>query len=97
MLLGRACSSSTAIHCHTLRRHKASHTGEWIASDCEADLTEFDFSDMKPVRFELRPKDERLTIRLPANLLATLKGEAARHKMPYGRFIRMTLEHALKR
>ena len=63
----------------------------------EADLTEFDFSDMKPVRFELRPKDERLTIRLPANLLATLKSEAARHKMPYGRFIRMTLEHALKR
>lgn len=61
-----------------------------------ADLTEFDFSDMKPVKFELAPKDERLTIRVPSTLLAQLKAEAKKLKMPYGRFIRMKLEHSLE-
>lgn len=61
-----------------------------------ADLLEFDLSTMKPVRFELAPKDERLTIRVPATLLAQLKAEAKKLKMPYGRFIRMKLEHSLE-
>jgi predicted DNA binding CopG/RHH family protein len=61
-----------------------------------ADLSDYDLSDMKPVSFERRPKDERLTIRLPSHLLAVLKSEAARQGMPYGRFIRQTLEKAVK-
>ncbi|MDI7776251.1 CopG family antitoxin [Asticcacaulis sp. EMRT-3] len=61
-----------------------------------ADLSDYDFSDMRPMNFERRPKDERLTIRLPSHLLALLKSEAARRHMPYGRFIRQTLEKAVK-
>lgn len=61
-----------------------------------ADLSEFDLSSMKPVRFELSAKDERLTIRLPATLLLKLKAEAKKFNMPYGRYIRMTLEHSLE-
>lgn len=60
-----------------------------------ADLSEFDLSSMKPVRFELSAKDERLTIRLPKTLLDRLKLEAKKLNIPYGRYIRMTLEHSL--
>lgn len=61
-----------------------------------ANLSEFDLSSMKPVRFELSAKDERLTIRLPKTLLDRLKIEAKKLNMPYGRYIRMTLEHSLQ-
>ena len=43
-----------------------------------ADLTEYDLSDMKKVRFELARKDVSISLRLPAALLATLKAEAAK-------------------
>lgn len=62
-----------------------------------ADLSEFDLLSMKPVRFELSAKDERLTIRLPSTLLLKLKAEAKKYNMPYGRYIRMTLEHSLEK
>ena len=61
----------------------------------EADLTEFDWSDMKPVRFEFAAKDARINMRLPANLLAAVKQRAAREHMPYQRFIRRALEGAV--
>ena len=61
-----------------------------------ADLSESDLSSMKPVKFELSAKDERLTIRLPSTLLLKLKAEAKKYNMPYGRYIRMTLEHSLE-
>jgi predicted DNA binding CopG/RHH family protein len=47
----------------------------WLQS---ADLAEYDFSDMKKVRFELARKDASNSLRLPAALLATLKAEAAK-------------------
>lgn len=61
----------------------------------EADLTEYDWSDMKPVRFEFAAKDARINMRLPADLLAAVKAKAARERMPYQRFIRRALEGAV--
>jgi predicted DNA binding CopG/RHH family protein len=61
----------------------------------DADLTEFDWSDMKPMRFEFSTKDARVNMRLPADLLAAVKARALRERMPYQRFIRRALEGAL--
>ena len=57
----------------------------------KADLTE-----MRPVRFEFQPKDERVNMRLPRPLLEAVKATAARAGMPYQRFIRQALEEAVR-
>ena len=61
----------------------------------EADLSEYDWSDMKRIRFEFAAKDARINMRLPADLLAAVKERAARERMPYQRFIRRALEGAV--
>lgn len=67
---------------------------EFVAT---ADLTDFDWSDMKPTRFEFTAKDARINMRLPADLLAAVKARAAHEHMPYQRFIRRALEGAVAR
>ena len=61
------------------------------------DLSDLDFSQFKPVKFELRRKDERVNMRLPGALLASVKARAEQEGMPYQRFIRMAIESALAR
>jgi predicted DNA binding CopG/RHH family protein len=65
---------------------------EFVAT---ADLSEFDFSDMKPMWFELRPKDKSVSLRLPEQLLDEVRNTAKRAGIPYQRFIRMAIERAL--
>jgi predicted DNA binding CopG/RHH family protein len=60
-----------------------------------ADLSEYDLTGMVPVRFELKPKDKSVNLRLPAQLLEAVQTQAKRVGMPYQRFIRMALERAL--
>ena len=60
-----------------------------------ADLTRYDLSGMRPVRFEFAPKSARLNMRLPEDLLAAVKDAAAESGVPYQRFIRQLLERAL--
>ena len=55
-----------------------------------------DLSEMRPVRFEFQPKDERVNMRLPRPLLEAVKATAARAGMPYQRFIRQALEEAVR-
>ena len=62
----------------------------------KADLTEYDLSEMRPVRFEFQPKDERVNMRLPRPLLEAVKATAAMAGMPYQRFIRQALEEAVR-
>jgi predicted DNA binding CopG/RHH family protein len=62
-----------------------------------ADLSEYDFSEFKPARFEFQKKSARLNMRLPQSLLSALKEKATRRGIPYQRFIRETLERALAR
>ena len=59
------------------------------------DLSELDFSQFKPVRFEFEKKDEQINMRVPRPLLAALKARAKARGIPYTRFIRETLERAM--
>lgn len=62
----------------------------------EADLTEYDFSQMVPMHFEFAKKDERVNMRLPGELLAAVKAKAKLRGLPYQRFIREALEQAVR-
>jgi predicted DNA binding CopG/RHH family protein len=63
----------------------------------QADLTDYDLSEMRLVRFEFQPKSERINMRLPKPLLDAVKAAAAKAGMPYQRYIRQTLEAAVQR
>jgi predicted DNA binding CopG/RHH family protein len=60
-----------------------------------ADLSEYDLSDMTPMRFELRKKDRAVSLRLPERLYEAVKQRAQSIGIPYQRFIRMAIENAL--
>ncbi|MDQ3562845.1 MAG: BrnA antitoxin family protein [Pseudomonadota bacterium] len=61
----------------------------------EADLTDYDLSGFKPVRFEFEKKDARVNMRLPEPLLTAVKEHARKRGIPYQRFIREALEQAV--
>ena len=60
-----------------------------------ADLTEYDLSQFKPMHFELQPKSERVNMRLPKPLLDAARARAQAEGIPAQRFIRRALEMAL--
>jgi predicted DNA binding CopG/RHH family protein len=60
-----------------------------------ADLTQFDWSDMKRVKFEFQPKDTSVNLRLPKALLDAVRKRAEAEGMPYQRYIRLALEQSL--
>jgi predicted DNA binding CopG/RHH family protein len=60
-----------------------------------SDLTEYDLSNMRLVRFEFEPKTERVNMRLPRTLLDAVKARAAKQGIPYQRYIRQALENAV--
>ncbi|HEY0331254.1 MAG TPA: CopG family antitoxin [Rhodopseudomonas sp.] len=62
----------------------------------EADLTQYDLSDMVPMQFEMKPKNKSVNLRLPAQLLAAVQQRAKQAGIPYQRYIRMALERALQ-
>jgi predicted DNA binding CopG/RHH family protein len=66
---------------------------QFIAS---SDLTQYDLSTLKPTQFEFAPKEARINMRLPGQLLSAVKRAAKRRGVPYQRFIRQTLEEAIK-
>jgi predicted DNA binding CopG/RHH family protein len=59
------------------------------------DLSQLDFSQFKPARFEFEKKDEQINMRVPKPLLAAVKARAKARGIPYTRFIRETLERAI--
>ena len=60
-----------------------------------ADLTQYDLSVMRPMRFEFEAKEARVNMRLPGKLLDAIKAAAQRAGVPYQRFIRHALEEAI--
>ena len=82
-----------------MKRKLPRPAGDQAAADFveAADLTEFDLSGMQPVRFEFAPKEARVNMRLPGELLAAVKAAADKAGMPYQRFIRRALEQAIER
>lgn len=75
----------------TLKSDKGAE--EFVAS---SDLTEYDLSGMRMMRFEFQPKSERVNMRLPRPLLDAVKAKAAKAGVPYQRFIRQALEDAVQ-
>ena len=73
--------------------HSDKEAEDFVAS---ADLTQYDLSGMRMVRFEFQPKSERVNMRLPKPLLEAVKESAAEAGMPYQRFIRQALEAAVQ-
>jgi predicted DNA binding CopG/RHH family protein len=57
-----------------------------------ADLSQYDLSGFKPLRFEIEPKSAALNMRLPAALLDAVKVKAKSKGIPYTRYVRMLLE-----
>jgi predicted DNA binding CopG/RHH family protein len=62
----------------------------------KADLTEYDLTGLRTMRFEFQPKSERVNMRLPKPLLKAVKASAAKAGVPYQRFIRQALEVAVQ-
>ena len=62
-----------------------------------ADLTEYDLTGGRLVRFEFEKKTGRVNMRLPERLLNAVRKTAAARGIPYQRFIREALEHAVQR
>ncbi len=60
-----------------------------------ADLSDYDLSGAQFVRFEMKPKDKSVNLRLPEALLRAVRIEADRAGIPYQRFIRLALERAI--
>lgn len=68
----------------------------------EADLSEYDFSDFRPLSevladTELQRKSKTITFRLSETLLDMLKAEAKNRDMPYQRLMRQILAKGLMR
>jgi predicted DNA binding CopG/RHH family protein len=72
-------------------------TDEEAEAFLEQDLSDLDFAQFKPVRFEFARKDARVNMRLPEPLLEAIKARAKARGIPYQRFIREALEHAVMR
>jgi predicted DNA binding CopG/RHH family protein len=63
----------------------------------EADLSDYDFSGFKPMRFELEKKTRQINLRVPDALLVALKAHAKQRQLPYQRIIREAIEQAITR
>jgi predicted DNA binding CopG/RHH family protein len=62
-----------------------------------ADLSEYDFSGFRPMRFEFEPKAAQLNMRVPQSLLDALKERAKHRGIPYTRLIRELMEREISR
>ncbi|MEJ6668523.1 MULTISPECIES: BrnA antitoxin family protein [Alcaligenes] len=58
-----------------------------------ADLSEYDLSGFKPMKFEFAKKEAALNMRIPSALLSAVKAKAASKGIPYTRYVRMLLEN----
>ncbi len=71
----------------SLRSDKAAET--FVA---KANLSQYDLSGFRPMRFEIEPKAAALNMRLPVKLLDAVKAKAEARGVPYTRYVRMLLE-----
>jgi predicted DNA binding CopG/RHH family protein len=63
----------------------------------DADLSTFDLSGFKPMKFEFNKKDARVNMRLPEPLLAKIKARAEERGIPYQRYMRDLMERGLEK
>jgi len=73
-------------------------TDEEAEKFLEQDLSDYlDPKYMVPLRFEFKPKDTQVNLRLAKELLQAIKARAAAEGISYQKFIRMTLEQTVAR
>ena len=70
--------------------HKSDDSAEDFVSS--ADLSKYDLSGFKPMKFEIEAKSAELNLRLPQSLLDAVKVRAKAKGIPYTRYVRMLLE-----
>lgn len=56
------------------------------------DLSDLDFKQFKPLRFEFEKKEAQVNMRVPQLLLDAVKDRAKARGIPYTRYIRMLME-----
>lgn len=78
-----------------LRKVPVFKTDEEAEAFLEQDLSDLDFSQFKPMHFEIRPKEKSINLRLSAGLLDAVRENAKREGVPYQRYIRLALERAV--
>lgn len=61
----------------------------------DQELSDLDFSQFKPVRFEFAAKSALLNMRVPEALLKSVKQRAKAIGIPYTRYIRQLMEEAV--
>ena len=59
------------------------------------DLSKYEFSEFKTVKYEFEPKNTTINLRLPEKLLEAIKEKAKQLGLPYTRFIRLIIEKSL--
>ncbi len=72
-------------------------TDEELETFIDGDLSDLDFSKLRPVHFEFAKKTAQVNMRLPEELLNAVKKKSAARGIPYTRFIREALESAVSR
>lgn len=70
-------------------------TDEEAEAFLEQDLSDLDFSQFKPVHFEIRPKEKSIKFRISEALLDVVRENAKREGVPYQRYIRHAIERAV--
>jgi len=73
------------------------NTDEELEAFIDGDLSDLDFSKLRPVHFEFAKKTAQVNMRLPEALLAAVKARSVARGIPYTRFIREALEQAIAR
>ncbi len=69
---------------------------EEIEQFLEKDLSEYIHPEnLKKVTFEFLPKTERITLRVPPELLTSVKKKAQKQGMSYHKYIRQVMEESL--
>jgi predicted DNA binding CopG/RHH family protein len=71
-------------------------TDEEAEKFLEQDLTDYiDRRNFKKVTFEFLPKSEKITLRLPPQLLSSVRKKAEREGISYQKYIRRVVEESL--
>lgn len=75
-----------------VRRVPVLKTDEEAEAFLSQDLSDLDFSQFKPMRFEFEKKEAQVNMRVPESLLDAVKDKAKARGIPYTRYIRMLME-----
>jgi predicted DNA binding CopG/RHH family protein len=71
-------------------------TDEEAEAFLQQDLSDYlHAGNFAPYRFEFKPKDKSINLRIPGDLLKAVQDDAKRQGIPYQRYIRQALERAV--